>query len=266
MHSTESASNNTQSIHTTSTIMPKQHILLLGGSGETGIVFINQVIALGSAAPLVTLYLRASGRSKLPAAVNDSSNIRIVEGGLTDRTALKTALTADGSFPQVTAVISFLGAYMSLWYFLTRQTPHPIADAFNSTILPTMHEVGVKRILALSTPAFQYPEETKKMTWGAWVQLLMPKVIVPQGNAEMKHIADAVVYAGAMDKDLEWTVYRVPMLNHGDANEVVSAGELFKDYTGTWDLSRGSLSKWLLAELKEKKHVRRAPMVGNVAK
>lgn len=246
--------------------MAKEHVLLLGGTGETGIVFINQITALGNSAPLVTLYIRASGRSKLPATANDRPNIRIVEGGLTDRAALKTALSADGSFPQVTTVISFLGAYMSLWYFLTRQTPHPIADAFSSTILPAMQEVGVKRILALATPAFQYPEETKKMTWGVWLQLLMPKVVVPQGNAEMKYIANAVVEAGESDKDLEWTVYRVPMLNHGDANAVVSAGELFKDFTGTFDLSRGSLSKWLLAELVERKHVRRAPMVGNIAK
>lgn len=247
--------------------MTKEHLLLLGGSGETGIVFINLILSLGSSAPLVTLYLRASGRSKLPAAVKDSSNIRIVEGGLTDRAALKTALSADGSFPQVTTVISFLGAYVSFWYFVTRQTPHPIADAFNSTILPTMREVGVRRILALSTPnGFQYAEETKKMTWGAWAHLLIPKVVVPQGNAEMVHIANAVVHAGALDKDLEWTVYRVPMLNHGDANAVVSAGELFRDYTGTWDLTRGSLSKWLLTELDERKHVRKAPMVGNVAK
>lgn len=232
----------------------------------TGTVFLNQIISQGSSAPLITLYIRASGRSKLSAAVNNSPNIRIIEGGLTDRAAFKTGLTADGNFPQVTTVISFLGAYMSLWYFLTRQAPHPIADAFKSTILPTMREVGVKRILALSTPSWQYPEETKNMTWRVWFWLLFPKFVVPEGNAEMKNIAKGVVQAGDSDKELEWTVYRVPMLNDGDANKVVSAGELFKDFTGTFDLSRGSLSKWLLAELDERKHIRRAPMVGNVAK
>lgn len=252
--------------HWTSNAMSKQHLLILGASGENGVDLLNQVISLGTSAPFITVYVRQSGRAKLPKAVSGSSNIRIVEGGLTDRSALKKALNADGSFPQATAVISFLGAYMSLYYFLTRHTPHPIADAFTDTILPTMGDVGVKRILALSTPsAFQYPEETANLTWGAWAMTLIPKFVVPQANAEMVHIAQAVLLAGAHDDQLEWTVYRVPQLTQGDANAVVSAGELFKDYSGTWELTRGSLNKWLLAEVEERKHIRRAPMVGNVA-
>lgn len=245
--------------------MSEEHVLLLGASGETGIVFLNHYLTLTNA-PLLTLYIRASGRAKLPKTVADSPNIRIFEGGLTDRQAFEKALSAGGPFPQVTTVLSFLGAYISLWYFITRQKPTPIADAFHSTILPTMREVGVKRILALSTPGgFKYPEESAKMTWSAWLNLLPPKIIVPQGNAEMAGIAEAVILAGAEDGQLEWTVFRVPLLTHEDPDAVVSAGELFKDYRGTWQLTRGSLSKWLLAELVERKHVRRVSMVGNAA-
>jgi hypothetical protein len=246
--------------------MSTEHVLILGATGETSIVFLNQYLSLNTKTPLLTLYIRASGRSKLPKAVESCSTIRIVEGGLTDRAALVEALSADGSFPQVTTVLSFLGAYVSFYYFLTRQKPTPITDAFNSTILPAMREVGVKRIFALSTPsAFQYPEETAKMTWGVWLGLLPPKVIVPQGNAEMAGIAQAVILAGAADSQLEWTVFRVPFLTHEDPNAEVSVGEMFKDFRGTTKLTRGSLSKWLFAELTERKHVRRAPAVGNVA-
>jgi nucleoside-diphosphate-sugar epimerase len=244
----------------------QQHVLVLGATGVSGLAFLHEVTSRGPSAPLVTLYTRLSGRSKLPADVADNSNVRIAEGGLTDRAAVKKALSADGSFPQVTAVISFLGAYASLYYTVTRQTPHPIADAISSTILPVMREVGVRRIIALSTPGgFQYPEETEKMSWGFWLHVLPTRLFVPQGNAEMTQIARVLILAGAQDKELEWTIFRIPMLNNGDANAVVSAGEWYKDYKGGWDLSRGSQARWVLNELEERKHVRRAPMVGNVA-
>lgn len=47
---------------------------------------------------------------------------------------------------------------MSLRYFLTRSTPTPIADSF-PLIKRVMKKNGVKRLLALSTPAHSLPNE-----------------------------------------------------------------------------------------------------------
>ncbi|ETN41515.1 uncharacterized protein HMPREF1541_03451 [Cyphellophora europaea CBS 101466] len=246
--------------------MTEEHLFLLGGSGETGIIFISQLIALGDAAPLVTLYIRASGRAKLPAGVHSNARFRVTEGELTDRKTLVKSLSADAKFPPVTTVISFLGAYMSLYYFLTRRKPTPIADAFNTSILPAMREAGVKRIIALSTPSgFQYPEETSKISWAWWAKIHIPRIMVPQGDAEMRDIAKAVLYAGAEDKDLDWTIYRVGYL--GDANPDISivVKETLLNFEGD-SVTRGSLSKWLLQEVEERKWLRKAPLVGNTAK
>ena len=247
----------------------KEHLLILGASGASGLALLEQVLRLGDSAPLLTLYIRASGRSKLPKTIDGQPNIRIVEGALSDRKNIAKALSPDdhkSGFPKVTTVISFLGAYVSLHHLLTRSKPTPISEAFETAILPAMNEQGVKRIFALSTlSAFQYPEEARKMTWYYWFQMLQPRIIVPQGDAEMRGIANAVVVAGAQNPELEWTVYRVPYLTDSKAVLKISAGTLFEDFAGGTTLSRPAMVKWVLDELVERKHVRKAPLLGDVS-
>jgi nucleoside-diphosphate-sugar epimerase len=244
-----------------------EHILILGATGASGLALIEEITSLGDAGPLATLYVRSTSRSKLPDSVAKSRRFRIVEGALTDRAAFDKALkpSSEPPFPAVTTAMSSLGAAPSLYYFLTRQTPHPIADALHDVVLPAIRAAGVKRVFVLSTPGgFPYPEETRLMTWAWWFKSTLPKVVVPQGHAEMREIANAVVRVGAEDGSLEWTLVRVMFLNDGDAGARVSAGTLFKDFEGTSDLSRGSLAKWLLRETVERKWVRRAPLLGNM--
>jgi nucleoside-diphosphate-sugar epimerase len=244
-----------------------EHILVLGATGGSGLALVEEIISLGDSGPLATLYVRSTSRSKLPDSVSNSSRFRIVEGALTDRESFDKALQPSSKppFPAATTVMSFLGAAPSLYYFLTRQTPHPIADALHDAILPAIQTAGVKRVFVLSTPGgFPYPEETRQMTWAWWFKSSLPRIVVPQGHAEMREIANAVVRAGAEDASLDWTVVRVMFLNDGHAEAPVSAGTLFKDFEGTSETSRGSLARWLLHETTDRKWVRRAPLLGNM--
>lgn len=244
--------------------LQREHLLILGATGATGVIFVSHVLSLdNSTGPMLTLYVRPSAQHKLPGAAHGHPRVRIVEGALTNRAKLVEALSpsSDSSFPKATAVISLLGAYPSLYYLLTRQTPTPIADAFEFTILPVMKEVGVRRILALSTGSgFLYPQEREKLTWGWWFKLLPPKVMVPQGDAEMRAIAEVVMRASG---GLEWTVFRVPFLTNDDQEKKISVGEIFKDFDGTNSLARPALVKWLLREVGERGWVGRAPMVAD---
>lgn len=249
--------------------MEQQHILLLGATGASGVVFLNAVLQM-SQKPRLTVYVRPGSTSKLPASAINESGIRVVEGELDNVQALTRALSASPSsagtdpFPPVTTVISFLGAYISVKPIFTRDKSHPIADAFRTAILPTMKLFNVSRVLVLSTPtAFHYPEEAKSMPWKWWFYTWMPLIFAPQGNAEMKGIADAVMRAGSQDDRLEWTVFRVPHLNNGDANARVVAGTLDPTFAGTTELSRGSQVRWVLKEVEERKWIRRAVLLGN---
>lgn len=160
----------------------------------------------------------------------------------------------------ITTVISFLGAYVSLTKFLTRDTSTPIADSF-PTIIRAMKDNNVKRLFALSTPAYWVKGQdvaTLKMK----VYLLMPVVVIPQGNAEMKKIAENVV-AEADKAGIEWTIFRVPHLTEKAADLPVWAGFVGPEWKGSLDLSRRSQARWVLKELEERQWVRKAPFLGN---
>lgn len=266
-----------------------QHILLLGASGVSGLAFIQYQLSLTDTdptKPYLTLYIRGSGRSKLTPVLpssttndNPAPRIRIIEGSLTDKAAIGRALSPSSapntatSFPKVTAVISVLGAYMSLYYFITRQKPTPISDALTSTIIPAMLDQHITRILVLSTPtAFPVPGEAKAMSWSWYFQNMIPTVVVPQGSAEMKGIGNAVLDNSDRKtlrpkRGLEATVFRVPMMTSDDeeGRREVRAFELGgKGNTERKDLSRASMVRWLVEELERKEWVGGAPMLCNV--
>jgi len=67
------------------------------------------------------LYIRAASRVKLtsplPSAITSDTppnKIHITEGELTDETALRMALSANGAFPKVTSLVCVLIAYVDL--------------------------------------------------------------------------------------------------------------------------------------------------------
>lgn len=257
-----------------------QHILLLGASGLSGLAFIQEYLEISDdgTKPYLTLYVRKSGRAKLATVLdstkaddNPKAKIRIVEGELDDSRAIQKALAADDSRPQVTTVISVLGAYMSLYYFLTRMKPTPITDALNDTIIPAMNELQITRILVLSTAsAFPLAEEKERQSWGWYSHNLLPTIVVPQGSAEMKGIAHAVLDGshGRINSKhgLEATVFRVPFLNDErgdlDVRAFVIGGQ---GNTENKTLSRRSQAKWLLAEVDNRQWVNAAPMLCNTS-
>ncbi|KAL6240379.1 hypothetical protein RBB50_012716 [Rhinocladiella similis] len=256
--------------------MDHEHILVLGATGASGIAFIEAVAEL-THKPKLTLYVRPGSRSKLPAdssvyATGDNTSARIIEGHLDDKLAMQKALSAsDGpsSFPPVSVVVSFLGSYVSFKAVFTRDKSHPIADAFSTAIMPAMKALRITRILALSTPsALPHPSEGKTMPWKWWLYTCMPILLAPQGNAEMKGIAQAIIDAGSGDDPnctsaIEWTVFRVPHLTQGDRRAKVVAGLLDQDFAGSLDLSRGSLVRWVLGEIQDRKFLRQLPMLAN---
>ncbi|KAK4699983.1 hypothetical protein P7C70_g6269, partial [Phenoliferia sp. Uapishka_3] len=219
-------------------------ILLLGATGVSGLAFISAIAELQPSTKLTVL---VRNRLRLPSGIN----ARVVEGSLDSEATVETALEG------VDTVVSFLGAYVSLKAFLTRDTTTPIGDAFR-VVTRVMKRKGIKRVLVLSTTsAFQLPGET--FTWGQWLIGLMPPFVVPQGNAEMRALALAV----AEEDDFDYTIFRVPHLTEGGPDNKVWAGLMGPEYQGGIDLTRDSLVRWVLKEIAEGKWVRGAPALGN---
>jgi hypothetical protein len=60
-----------------------------------------------------------------------------------------------------------------------------------------------------------------------------------------------------------WTVFRVPHLNSGSADERVSAGLFGHGFVGTKELSRKSMVRWVLNEIEAEEWINQAPALGN---
>lgn len=208
------------------------HILVLGATGVSGLIFLSEVAKLSTPPAKLTVLVRS--RAKLSAGLDES--IRVIEGGLDDEAKVAEALEG------VDTVVSFLGAYVSLSAFIFRTTTTPIADGLK-VVTRVMKAKGIKRILVLSTPSFAIPGET--LTTLQWIVGFLPPFMVPQGNAEMKAIATTVT----SDDALDWTVFRVPHLSLGTGEEKVWAGLFGPEYKGGLDLTRESLARWVLREI-----------------
>ena len=239
----------------------------------SGVDFTDLVLAQVPGLKL-TLYVRNASRLPTAHKEADPARIRVVEGELGDQSALEEALT-DPTMP-VETVVSFLGAYPTLSAFLLRTKTTPIADSF-PTLFAAMKKTGVKRLLALSTPAWLVKDqhrgpkpvegdkaELDELPWSWWLAMKVPPLLIPQGHKEMEEIARRVVEEGQNGGwGLEWTVFRVPHLNAGGADEKVSAGIFGHGFVGTRELSRKSMVKWVLEEVEAGKWINMAPALGN---
>ncbi|RMZ79767.1 hypothetical protein DV738_g3166, partial [Chaetothyriales sp. CBS 135597] len=226
----------------------------------SGVDFTNLVLSKPDG-PKLTLYVR--NPSRLPAAHRDAdpTRVRVVKGELNDQAALEKAMTDESS--PVETVVSFLGAYVSLQAFLLRTTTTPIADSF-PTIFAAMKKSGVKRILALSTPAWLSEADPEALSWYWWFVSKFPEFFIPQGNKEMYEIARRVTEEGESGGwGLQWTVFRVPHLSAGTGDERVSAGFFGHGFVGTAHLSRKSLVRWVLNEIEVGEWINKTPMLGN---
>ncbi|WWC86930.1 uncharacterized protein L201_001810 [Kwoniella dendrophila CBS 6074] len=229
--------------------MSSENILVLGSTGASGLAFLQEVLPVPDG-PKLSLLVR--NKSKLPQDLIEKYNdkVIIVEGGLNDEDKLDQVMKG------VTTVVSFLGAYMSLTYLITRAKPTPIGESFH-LIKRVMQKHGVKRLLALSTPA--HPVAGENYTWSQYLTTkILPPIMVPQGSAEMDKIAEVCA-----DEQFEYTIFRVPHLTEGSKDLKVAAGLYGPDFKGTQQLSRKSLAKWVFEETQQKNWIRKQPALGN---
>lgn len=125
-------------------INSKRLPLIKVSKGHCGVAFINQVPSDPSCTLHLTLFVRNA--AKLPPTNVTNDRITIVEGALNNPTSLTTAMKGG-----VDAVVAFLGAYITLKVFPSRDRSAPIANSF-PTLFDTMRAHNVNCIIVLSTP------------------------------------------------------------------------------------------------------------------
>jgi hypothetical protein len=262
----------------------KQHILLLGGTGVCGQIFAQAALDAGYQ---LTLYVRTP--SKLGKSLIEHPALKIIEGTYDDIDGLSSAAscgadifisTAGPTLGRRDGTVSNVRPIFMKCSWLAGK---PITEAL-CRLYPLLLKANPRiRILALATASYSAQEDRRSIKWFVSITGYV-RVIGGDAYKEIRGIADETV---ALGDDVDWTVFRVPLL-HGtkwdsgtsmdfqqgesdSANDGRSKNELSskvhavyvgQSHDGLW-LDRRRLAKWILGELEEKKWLRSCPLVSD---
>jgi uncharacterized protein YbjT (DUF2867 family) len=196
------------------------NLLILGATGRTGRLVVEQALAAGHG---VTALVRSPEKLTM---VN--SNLRVVAGEATDKSALSEALEG------ADAVISTLGGTGSV-----------IADS-TQAIVAAAHEAGVSRVVVLSS----WLVERERMD--AVTRLLTGIAMGPM-------IKDKSAGEEALrQSDLDWTIVYASILTDGPASGSAAVVPEGTKRGMSQKISRADVAAWLLEAATSDQESRRS--------
>ncbi|CAE6462485.1 unnamed protein product [Rhizoctonia solani] len=222
-------------------------LLILGGTGDMGILLIRKALDAGH---IVTIYAR--NPAKLPEDISCHESVIITKGELTDEDSLRHAIR------NTHAILSNLGPGTTPSHFPgAHPSDLPLAKAY-SRILRIMKEpdIGCKRIILLGTVSI--PDPNDKQDMAIWTLVQGVKWTAYDAYADEVAIGETVRREG---NGIEWTIVRVPLLTKSE-NEAVVAGYVGGPRMGT-HVSRAGFAAFCLSELVRREWVLKAPMIAS---
>ncbi|KAF2500853.1 NAD(P)-binding protein [Lophium mytilinum] len=206
--------------------MAPKTFCLLGGTGSTGLIFIEKAVANGHH---VRVFARTP--SKIPEKLHNHDQVTIIEGYLWDEDLLSTAIKGTD------AVVSILGP-SSL-----RITPGTFVTPYK-LIMKFMREHGVKRIFVMGTLSITDPKDKPSFLVRAMVFFIWLF-----GRPTWTEIINIGKTFDEDAKDLDWTIYRLGLVTNGPDGEVATtyAGE--SDFVSF--VYRNELAGWLLEQAEK---------------
>lgn len=130
----------------------------------------------------------------------------------------------------------------------------PLADGYKR-IFPLLIQQRFERAILLTTASWVAPEDEVTLKWKLMAG--MAWMFAGAAYADINAIGDYV--ASLSLDDINWTMFRVPLLSDAGPAEVHSA------YLGSpgIKLSRSSMVQWVLREVGEAKWIGKAPCLWN---
>lgn len=208
---------------------------LFGATGPTGKHIIEEALKQGYS---LSVYTRDA--KKLEAF---AGKVEIVVGDLQDREAITTCIRG------ADAVISALGPNS-----LKVRGDRPVMHGL-SNIISAMKQVGVRRLIQISTAAYRDPKDGFALRAHAFVLLF--KVIVRKAYEDIGATGELIANSG-----LDWTLVRIPNLKDGPSTGKVDVGWYGRTKL-SMKLSRGDLAKFLVDQVADKTFVCAAPGIAN---
>ena len=213
-------------------------IALLGGTGRSGIPFIQQALERGHT-------IRALLRTPAKATIQHP-NLTWVTGDAT------SAADIDGLIAGTDAVVSLIGQ--------VKGAPENLQSQATNYILDAMRKHDVNRLISLTGGGVRDTANDQPGFMDKAIVFVMKNLAGKLAkNALLDGIAHREVLTAA--KDIQWTIVRGPMLTEDDAKGSYQVG-----YVGTVKgikLTREDLATFMLDELEQGKYIHEMPFVVN---
>lgn len=210
-------------------------LALFGATGSTGLHIIEEALKQGY---VLSVYTRDA--KKLAAL---AGKVEVVVGDLQDRDAIAKCIQG------ADAVISALGPNS-----FKVEGDRPVMHGL-SNIMTAMLQLGVRRLLQVSTASYRAPQDGFALSSLAGV--LFFKVMVRKAYDDIRATGALIA-----NSDLDWTLVRIPFLKDGPANGKIDVGWYGRTKLGS-KLSRGNLAEFLVQQITDKKFVRAAPGIAD---
>ena len=210
-------------------------LAVFGATGSTGLHIIEEALKQGY---VLSVYTRDA--KKLAAF---AGKVDVVVGDLQDRDAIAKCIQG------ADAVISALGPNS-----FKVQGDRPVMHGL-SNIMTAMRQLGVRRLLQVSTASYRDPQDGFALSSLAGV--LFFKVMVRKAYDDIRATGELIA-----NSDLDWTLVRIPFLKDGPANGKIDVGWYGRTKLGS-KLSRGNLAQFLVQQITDKKFVRAAPGIAD---
>ncbi|KAI0319926.1 NAD(P)-binding protein [Amylostereum chailletii] len=216
-------------------------ILVLGGTGPTGMLLIEALLADRREQHSLVLFARSP--QKLPDHIAQHADVTVAKGELTDEDALSGAMNG------VDIVLSALGPLVK-----GHPSGNPIATGY-ALVFTLMKRHGIPRIILLGTPSVKDPHDR----WSAVYAAMVAGISLYAGNA----YKDIVAVGEVVDRSegVVWTMVRVPILRDKDEAEV-EAGYVGDGKVG-FLLARKGFAAFVVREMHEAKWSMKRPLIAS---
>lgn len=131
---------------------------------------------------------------------------------------------------------------------INAKSSQPITNALK-ILYPLLLSTGnFKRILILSTPSYSAPQDTRSIKWFVSINFY----IRPLGGDSYREIRGMALETVDLGDSIEWTVFRVPLLQGTELIEGSLEPKVYAAYVGDKQgrdglfLERSRLVRWVL--------------------
>jgi putative NADH-flavin reductase len=205
-------------------------LAILGASGKTGQFVVSKFLRLNYE---LRLLLRKPDNFKI-----HSDLIEIVQGDATDPESVDELLSG------CTAVISTLGQ---------RRGEPLVATAATMNLVRGMEKNGIRRFIFLAGINIDTPFDNKgpaTISATDWMKANYPEIQEDRQKA----------YSYLTKCDIDWTMVRVPLIEHVDGDRIYKVEE--SDCPGT-SIAAGDIADFIIGQLSDQRYIKKAPFIAN---